>query len=103
MARPAFLQFLKHGKLLCRANFGAFVQTWNYVVRRCDSLRGEVEADGDGYITLDNADPENPVIRFRADKLPKGGGAEYKAGNDTNIVFGSPDNDGKIPIDVYYK
>ena len=75
MARPAFLQFLKHGKLLCRANFGAFVQTWNYLVRRCDSLRGEVEADGDGYTYLDNTDPENPVIRFRADKLPKGGGS----------------------------
>lgn len=75
MARPQALQFLRHGKALCQAVFGGFVETWNYVVRRTDAICGDGDlVNGDGLITVDNTDPERPIIRLDKSQLPKGGG-----------------------------
>lgn len=70
MARPRILQQLTRGRLLTGRNFPWFVATWNWLTRYVDNLQGD--ADGrneEGYITLDRSDPDNPVIRFRIDKL----------------------------------
>lgn len=76
MARPATLQFLKHGKALCRAVFGGFVETWNYAIARADNLRGDADVNpSEGCIHVDNANPECPVIRLDKSKLPQSGGS----------------------------
>ena len=65
------LQYLKHGKALCGAVFGSFVETFNRLVDFYANLKGDAEtAQGDGYISVDRADPAHPVIRFDASKLP---------------------------------
>lgn len=64
MARPQNLQELRHGKLLTENNFPAFVDTFNYVVRRLDNLVGDRDTNPQtGTIRVDNTDPEHPVIR----------------------------------------
>lgn len=72
MARPKALQFLAHGKILCGTAFRFFVETWNYIVRRTDNLRGDKdENESEGYISVDNADPERPVIRLDGEKMSR--------------------------------
>lgn len=78
-ARPAILQFLQHGKLLCGKVFGGFVETWNYLVEGFDNLKGDVDVDPKtGIATVDRSDPTHPIIRIRKDRiraLVKGSGA----------------------------
>jgi len=76
----------------------------NRLRRIIGNLAGEGNLTPDsGFIEMDNSVPAHPVIRFRADRLPEGGGdREYIAGDDTNIVF-TPTDDGKVKVDVYYK
>lgn len=70
MARPKTLQFLEHGKILCGSAFRFFVETWNYIVRRTDNLRGDKdENDSEGCIFVDNSNPERPVIRLDRSKI----------------------------------
>ena len=90
MARPQFLQLLRHGKLLTAANFPQFVETFNYLVSRCENLKGDDDNEfGQGKITVDNADPEHPVIRF-VGKMPSGGGGEVTVtGTDATEHTGS--------------
>ena len=65
MARPQALEVLTHDKLLAKKTFPQFVETFNYTVNRCDNLRGDADGDNDqGKITVDNSDPEHPVIRY---------------------------------------
>ena len=65
MAAPIAAQKLKHGKALCKAVFGRFVDTFNWLVDFCSSLKGDrdVNPAGDGRITVDRSDPSAPVIR----------------------------------------
>lgn len=105
------LQYLKHGKALCGAVFGSFVETFNRLVDFYANLKGDAETGDDGCITVDRADQAHPIIRFDKSKLPAtsggGGGAEYIAGDDTNIVFTPETGDdgsetGRVKVDVYY-
>jgi len=65
MAAPIAAQKLKHGKALCKAVFGRFVDTFNWLVDFCSSLKGDrdVNPAGDGRLTVDRSDPSAPVIR----------------------------------------
>lgn len=75
MARPQNLQELRHGKLLTENNFPAFVDTFNYVVRRLDNLVGDRDTNPQtGTIRVDNTDPEHPVIRCDKPILSSEGG-----------------------------
>ena len=74
MAKPIAVQKLKHGKALCGKTFGGFVDTFNWLVDVCLSLKGDKDVNNaNGTITVDRADPSAPVIR--ADKHQKGGGS----------------------------
>lgn len=126
MAKPAAIQKLKHGKALCGATFGRFVDSWNWMVDFCTSLQGDKDANNaNGTITVDRANPSAPVIR--ADK-PKDGGEgisgidvvvnnttyskvkqlTLQSGNDSDVRFTVPgtydESTGNLTlkIDVYY-
>lgn len=74
MAKPIAVQKLKHGKALCGKTFGGFVDTFNWLVDFCQSLKGDKDANQTtGTITLDRADPSAPVIRGT---MAKGGGGD---------------------------
>ena len=74
MARPARIEKLMHGRLLCGSVFRFFVETWNWLTSYVDNLKGDADVNPkNGYITVDRTDPDAPVIRLRADRLPKGG------------------------------
>ncbi len=65
------VQLLKRGLALCGKNFANFVEAWNHVVQRSANICGDADANpADGYISVDNANPDHPVIRFDASKLP---------------------------------
>lgn len=73
MAKPAILQQLRHGRLLCGAVFRTFVETWNWLVFAFDNLRGDWDVNPRlGYVTVDRRDPDHPVIRLA--RIPAGGG-----------------------------
>lgn len=102
------LQYLKHGKSLCGRVFGTFVETFNRLVDFHANLKGDGDVSADGLVTVDRADPAHPVIRLDRSRLPTGGGGNYVAGDDTNIVFSEKmDSEGnatgEIAVDVYYK
>lgn len=75
MAKPIAVQKLKHGKALCGKTFGGFVDTFNWLVDFCQSLKGDKDANQTtGTITLDRADPSAPVIRGTNAQVGGGGG-----------------------------
>ena len=75
MARPPIIAKLRHGKILTFRVFRFFVETWNWMTAYVDNLRGDADVNPNtGYIEVDRTDPDAPVIRLRADKLPAGGG-----------------------------
>ena len=77
MARPPTIQKLRHNRLLCGRVFRFFVETWNWLVGYVDNMKGDADVNPqNGHIVVDRTDPDHPVIRFRADRLPKGGGGE---------------------------
>lgn len=80
MARPQILQELRHGKLLTKENFPQFVDTFNYAVKRLENLKGDADVrPNGGWVTVDNSDPEHPVIRLRNTPSVNGSGSqEYK-------------------------
>ena len=116
MARPQFLQRLQHGKLLTESNFPQFVETYNYSVNRCENIKGDADNNfGEGKISVDNTDPEHPVIRFIG-KEAAGGKVTVKGTDDTehtgnefsfvsasdsNVIF-SVGTDGTITVGCYY-
>lgn len=90
MARPQTIQELRHGKILSGSVFPNFVESWNYLKNRVESLRGDadiVSQYGCGHIKVDNTDPEHPVIRCV--NLPKGGGGSVDV--DTDVAM-NPDS-----------
>ena len=65
MAKPIMMQTLGHGKLLTAKNFPQFVETWNYMNKRLENIRGDRDVNPEtGHIKVDNTDPEHPVIRL---------------------------------------
>ena len=65
MARPAILQTLKHGKILCRDVFRFFVETWNWLVGYVDNMKGDADINpAQGHVVIDRTDPDRPVIRL---------------------------------------
>lgn len=75
MARPQSLQMLRHGKMLVQSTFPQFVDTWNYSINRLENIKGDADTNPDqGYIKVDNTDPEHPVIRLVNTELSNGGG-----------------------------
>ena len=94
MARPQRLEKLRHGRLLCGSVFRFFVETWNWLTAYVDNMKGDAETDPQsGYITIDRADPDHPVIRFRADKVAAGGG-------DVNLDDVSTDYNGSTEVQI---
>lgn len=72
--KPQILETLKHGRILSKKNFPQFVETFNYTTNRIENIKGDKDTDPQsGHIEIDNADPENPVIRYNppADELNK--------------------------------
>lgn len=87
MARPQTIQLLQHGKALCGAVFGFFVETWNYIAQRCDALVGDRDVNPDeGFIWVDNSQPERPVIRFDSTKVKAGAGETINAYTKSEFV-----------------
>lgn len=103
MARPQALQFLRHGKALCGSVFRFFVETWNYIVRRCDSISGDMDANpSEGCIYVDNSDPEHPVIRLDRSKLPLGEGETVINPQYPSVYEIRENQNGKYFADRYY-
>lgn len=63
------LQYLKHGKALCGAVFGSFVETFNRLVDFYVNLKGDAEVSSEGCISIDRTDPAHPVIRLNRAKV----------------------------------
>ena len=64
MAKPIAVQKLRHGKALCGKTFGGFVDTFNWLVDFCLSLKGDKDVNNaNGTVTVDRSDPSAPVIR----------------------------------------
>lgn len=74
MARPNEIQKLKHGKLLTKANFPKFVETWNWLVTAFDAMTGDKQTNPhEGHIVLDRTNPDRPIIRWEG-VLPQASG-----------------------------
>lgn len=85
MARPQILQELRHGKLLTKENFPQFVDTFNYTVTRLENLKGDADVrPNGGWVTVDNSDPEHPVIRLR--NTPISPSLSAVVSGDTEVV-----------------
>lgn len=86
--KPQQLAQLKHDRILTKANFPTFVETFNYTVNRSENLKGDADIrPQDGFIKVDNTDPEHPVIRLtNIDQLGKGG----SGGKGTAVAFPEP-------------
>lgn len=69
------VQYLQHGKALCGAVFGTFVETFNRLVDFHLNLKGDGDVSDDGLVTVDRADPAHPVIRIDRSKLSDGSGS----------------------------
>ena len=81
MAQPPAVQKLKHGKALCGATFGAFVETFNWLVDFCQGLKGDKDVnDTQGSITVDRSNPSSPVIR---------GGRDSSGNSNGNVAGGT--------------
>ena len=90
MAKPSYIQQLDKGKLLTGKNFPEFVSTWNYAVNRIENLKGDRDVNPtNGVITVDNADPEHPVIRFSGSSSTTGKSGEFNI--VTNIIWNTTD------------
>ena len=77
MAKPPILQQLTKGKFLCAKNAPDFVETFNYCVNRLENLKGDRDINpNNGVISVDNTDPEHPVIRAMLPQAQAGGAAE---------------------------
>lgn len=77
------VQLLKQGLALCGKNFTNFVEAWNHVVQRSANLCGDADANpADGRISVDNTNPDHPVIRFDATGLTGGSSGGDDSGDD---------------------
>ena len=88
MARPAVLQYLKHGKALCGKVFRNFVETFNHLVDVTENIKGDADLPGAKKgIKIDRANPSAPIIRLVGDF----GGGGGDGGNYVEDIRLSPD------------
>ena len=93
--KPQILAKLRHGKLICQAIYPTFVETWNWLVRFTSTMKGDADVNPQaGYITIDRTDPDHPIIRFRADRLPQAGVVEVSADGPFSPIY---DTEGEDP------
>lgn len=109
MARPQALQFLRKGALLVGKVFPRFVETWNWLIGAFDAMVGDEDIDPkNGYIRIDRTNPDRPVIRLNALKLPNGGGGGSSSGGGESWRYGRfsvvrDDESGEMTLkDCYY-
>ena len=77
MARPAVLQYLKHGKALCGKVFAGFVETFNHLVSFSSNLKGDADLPGaKGGVSVDRSNPDNPILRLVLPKELMNGGED---------------------------
>lgn len=75
MARPNGIQKLKHGKILTKANFPKFVETWNWLVTAFDAMTGDKQTNPhEGHIVLDRTNPDRPIIRWEGKEAESAAG-----------------------------
>lgn len=76
MPRPPRVERLRHGRLLSGKPFAFFVETWNWLSRAFDNLKGDADTNGqNGHIHVDWTDSDSPVIRLvNLQNLLAGGG-----------------------------
>lgn len=114
--KPESVCVLEKGKLIDVQE--GFVDTFNWLVSFCSNIDGEKgevtgddgddDDDGKFVAVVDKEVSDFPVIRIEGKMAKSGGGKEYVAGDDTNIVF-TPETDddgnetGTVKVDVYYK
>lgn len=67
--KPQKLQHLRHDRILSRGAFPGFVDTWNWICGVICSWVGDRENGGDGFIFVDRANEDVPVIRLDLPKL----------------------------------
>ena len=68
--RPNPIQYLKHGKLLSKKTAPTFVETWNWLAASVENICGDYDtAPKEGFITVDKAVGDTPVVRLRLDRL----------------------------------
>ena len=103
--KPGVVQELKHGKLLTRRVYPFFVDTWNWVVRNVNNLKGDNDVRPDGLITVDRTDPDAPVIRFRLDLLKDffGTGGEVSPKPWDIVPASDGEEDYRIFVRRYYQ
>lgn len=81
--RPNFLSWLKHGMMLTKKNFPTFVDTFNYMLGRIDNIKGDKDINPQsGVISVDNTDPDHPVIRCDVNKIPNVNGEKLVGDSD---------------------
>lgn len=84
--KPQKLQSLKHNRILSRGAFPGFVETWNWICRVICSWVGDRENGGDGFIYVDRANEDIPVIRLDYTKLARRLG-KGKGEGDANSLW----------------
>ena len=102
MSAPMAVQKLKHGKALCGKTFGQFVETFNWLVDFCLSLKGDRDSDpdGNGRVQVDRADPSAPIIRLASSSVGGGGSGpdvpeeeeEYEPGANPEEPYSDPED-----------
>lgn len=91
------VQLLKRGLALCGKNFGGFVEAWNHVVQRSANICGDADANpADGRISVDNTNPDHPVIRFDASNLGSSGSSGSDALPSAFMATPNYDDDGEL-------
>lgn len=92
--RPNGIQHIQHDKALNKKNFPLFAETFNYTVDRADNIKGDGDVDPqNGFVHVDNTNPEHPIIRLiNTDKLGVGGHGGGGSGSIEPWDFNYEDN-----------
>lgn len=69
--------------MLTKKNFPTFVDTFNYMLGRIDNIKGDKDINPqNGVISVDNTDPDHPVIRCDVNKIPNVNGEKLVGDSD---------------------
>lgn len=69
--------------MLTKKNFPTFVDTFNYMLGRIDNIKGDKDINPQsGVISVDNTDPDHPVIRCDVNKIPNVNGEKLVGDSD---------------------
>lgn len=88
MPRPPRVERLRHGRLLSGKPFAFFVETWNWLSRAFDNLKGDADINGqNGHVHVDWTDSDSPVIRLvNLQNLLAGGGGGGITASGTVVI-----------------